>query len=74
MYGMLGASIKEVNYSLLLILSLRISLILLVSNRLKKKLLKFFFLSYINKDFVWNHFPTNGTEGGILVGLNNKKF
>lgn len=32
------------------------------------------FLSYANKDFVWHCLPANGTVGGILVGLNTRKF
>jgi len=32
------------------------------------------FLSYINKDFAWHVLPAKGTAGGILVGLNGRKF
>ena len=32
------------------------------------------FLTYANKDFVWHCLPAIGTAGGILVGLNSRKF
>jgi exonuclease III len=32
------------------------------------------FLSYANKDFAWHCLPAIGTVGGILVGLNSRKF
>jgi exonuclease III len=28
----------------------------------------------IHRDFIWHHLPTIGTAGGILVGLNSRKF
>lgn len=31
-------------------------------------------LCHIHKDFVWHFLPSIGTAGGILVGLNSKKF
>jgi exonuclease III len=31
-------------------------------------------LIQIHKDFSWNYLPTEGTAGGILVGLNSNKF
>ena len=30
--------------------------------------------SYVNRGFIWQVLPANGTAGGILVGLNEKKF
>jgi exonuclease III len=32
------------------------------------------FLNQVHRDFIWHSLPTDGTSGGILVGLNNKKF
>lgn len=32
------------------------------------------FLGYVNRDFIWHCFPATGTTGGILVGLNSRKF
>jgi exonuclease III len=32
------------------------------------------FLKYIRKDFVWHFLPANGTAGGILVGVDERKF
>lgn len=31
-------------------------------------------LKYINKDFIWHALPAKGTAGGILVGVNERKF
>jgi hypothetical protein len=28
----------------------------------------------VNRDFIWNFLPAQGTAGGILVGLNSNKF
>lgn len=40
----------------------------------KKEKFEESFLKYINKDFVWQTLPTRGTAGGILVGVNERKF
>jgi hypothetical protein len=32
------------------------------------------FLNYVNKGFIWQILPVKGTAGGILIGLNEKKF
>ena len=32
------------------------------------------FLNQVHRDFIWHFLPVDGTAGGILVGLNNKKF
>lgn len=32
------------------------------------------FLNYINKDFIWQYLPAEGTTEGILVGFNERKF
>jgi hypothetical protein len=33
-----------------------------------------FFLNYVHKDFAWHALLAKGTAGGILVGLNERKF
>jgi exonuclease III len=40
----------------------------------KKELFTDSFLNYVNKGFIWQILPVKGTAGGILVGLNEKKF
>jgi exonuclease III len=40
----------------------------------KKESFEDSFLTYVHKDFVWNSLPASGTAGGILVGLNSRKF
>ena len=40
----------------------------------KKESFEDSFLNYASGDFVWNYLPTEGTAGGILVGINERKF
>jgi exonuclease III len=40
----------------------------------KKKNFNESFLTYVHKDFNWHMLPAKGTAGGILVGLNDRKF
>lgn len=40
----------------------------------KKETFADFFLNYEHKDFAWHALPAKGTAGGILVGLNERKF
>jgi hypothetical protein len=40
----------------------------------KKKSFDDSFLGYVNRDFIWHCLPATGTVGGILVGLNSRKF
>ena len=41
---------------------------------IKKESFEDSFLNYVNRDFIWNFLPTQGTAGGILVDLNSRKF
>jgi hypothetical protein len=47
---------------------------LLASKRQRKKSFDDSFLGYVNRDFIWHCLPATGTVGGILVGLNSRKF
>jgi exonuclease III len=40
----------------------------------KKEIFNESFLSYIHKNFFWHSLPATGSAGGILVGLNDRKF
>ena len=40
----------------------------------KKESFEDSFLNYASRDFVWNYLPADGTAGGILVGINERKF
>ena len=40
----------------------------------KKESFEDSFLNYVNRDFIWNFLPVQGTAGAILVGLNSRKF
>ena len=40
----------------------------------KKETFEDSFLNYVNRDFIWNFLPAQGTARGILVGLNSNKF
>ena len=47
---------------------------MLVCRKQKKESFEDSFLNHVNSDFIWNFLPAQGTAGGILVGLNSRKF